>query len=607
MINSIIQRLDNLIEINFVEKKDYISCQVMYSINNIEWNAAAIYPAIESEFLFNGCDFLWSQGQEDGVVRLYNKDDYKIYWNYVLNIPFYIGKVYIKIIFVTEGSIYEDLKDIDIKDVGVLYFADWETYLGKNGSYDPNENENKWHIIKNKPFNYICMKFKTFLPKIKIPVNCEGFYDIYIGMKTGTPKFLIRTENNYFERLICGGLGMSLYKSNFACKPNKEIYWSSSYFDCSTNSYIEIAQLQETINSFQDMGKISYIKLVPIEKNKIHFCTHYAGTQSNKKLYTGELILYYEPYSYTLHGFHDAESMNTIMLEEFIRMNPTEITCQTVRIGAKCLHHSKFLERNNKPARTDENTIIDDPAKLAQNCDILEESIKHIKEYIKDKNVHLSSNIGMNSPYAWLPELSEKFTRDHPELLLNGYFDYKRREVQEYALQIIYEIIDDYDVDGMVFDYMRSYNNQTVETLVDIIKKTKERLNKKEIKTGEKLELKVRIPADQVIYCKAMQICVENGYIDGIIPSNVATSEPLPPLKHYKEMCKGTKVKVYGCIDGWKHNLGNDPRAGSLDFAHTPNDIMQYMNHYNNERADGIFMYQGDQFTPNPYINALFK
>ncbi|WP_158302249.1 hypothetical protein [Paenibacillus mesophilus] len=42
-----------------------------------------------------------------------------------------------------------------------------------------------------------------------------------------------------------------------------------------------------------------------------------------------ELILYYEPYSYALHGFHDAKSMNEIMLEEFLRMNPHEITCQT--------------------------------------------------------------------------------------------------------------------------------------------------------------------------------------------------------------------------------------------------------------------------------------
>jgi hypothetical protein len=648
MIRSILQRSDNLIEINLIDRNDYISCQVMYSTDNITWNTAAIYPDINSEFILNGCDFLWSQGQEDGVVRLYDKDNYSIYWNYILDISFYTGKIYIKIILITEKNIYEDNKDICIKDVGVVYLSDWEGYLGEKGSCNPKEDEDKWYIAESKPFNFIGMKYKKFLPDIKIPVNFEGCYDIYIGMKTGAPVFLIRTEDSYFERLICGGSSMSLYKSNFAGKSNKEIYWKSSCFSRSSNSYIEISQLQETINSFQDMGNISYIKLVPNKGNnnfsnkdnyskdigksfinlniysnsdvssnedentnsdKYRTETHsninaYSNNndKEKEKLYPGELILYYEPYSYTLHGFHNAESMNNIMLEEFVRMNPKEITCQTVRIGSKCLHHSKFLERNDKAARTDLNTIIDDPAKLAQNCDILKESIK----YIQGRGIRLTANIGMNRPYIWSPEISEKFTSDNTELLLDGYFDYKRNEVQEYALRIIYEIIDNYDIDGMFFDYMRSYNNQTVESLVHTIKMTKGRLNEKGVSSGKKLELKARIPADQIIYYQAMKICVENGYIDGIVPSNIVTSEPLPPVKHYIEVCKGTGTKVYGCIDGWKYTLGGDPRAGSMDFTHTPKDIIRYFNHYNQEGVDGVFIYQADQITANPYTSSLF-
>lgn len=618
MINSICQRSDNLIEIKLEEKSDYISCKVMYSIDNNNWYAASIYPGIDSNFILNGCDLLWIQAQEDGIVRLHNKVDSTIYWNYILNIPGYTGHLYLKVMFLIEKELYEDIKEIDIVDKGVIYLSDWKLYLGENASSNPSENEDKWQIVNSKPFDFVKMKHKKKLPPINIPVCTsvkEGYYDIYIGTKSGSAEFLIRTGNNNPERIITGGTSMSLYKSNYAGKSNKEIYWKRELLGTESNNNIEISQLQETYNSFQDMGSISYVKLVPVEeKNDYEIsCKNNDFDKKNRQtnmkgFFTDDIILYYEPYSYTLHGIHDGDSMNRIMLEEFIRLNPSEITCQTMRIGSKCLHNSKFIEKFDKAARTDENTIIDDPIKLAQNCDILEETVKYIKQR-KDaysNNIKLTANIGMNRPYLRLPEISEKFTTENPVLLKGGYFDYTKPEVQEYAIRIIYEFIDEYDIDGMFFDYMRSYNNQTVESIIYIIKTTKERLNQKAARVGKNLELKARIPADQIVYYQAMKVCIENGYIDGVVPSNLVTSEPLPPVKHYLELAKDTKTKVYGCIDGWKYTMGSDPRAGALEMANTPDDIEKYFKHYENEGVDGIFIYQADQFSANPYINKLF-
>jgi len=112
-------------------------------------------------------------------------------------------------------------------------------------------------------------------------------------------------------------------------------------------------------------------------------------------------------------------------------------------------------------------------------------------------------------------------------------------------------------LDGMFFDYMRSYNNQTVESLVHTIKMTKGRLNEKGVSSGKKLELKARIPADQIIYYQAMKICVENGYIlMELFRQILLQVNRCRRLSIILEVCKGTGTKVYGCIDGWKYTLG---------------------------------------------------
>ncbi|MDF2816002.1 MAG: hypothetical protein K0Q81_2202, partial [Paenibacillus sp.] len=136
---------------------------------------------------------------------------------------------------------------------------------------------------------------------------------------------------------------------------------------------------------------------------------------------------------------------------------------------------------------------------------------------------------------------------------------------------------------------------------------TRARLSEKEAITGRKMELKVRIPAVHPEYFKAMGLCVKERLLDGIIPSNFMTSQPSPPIEHYVYLCAGTETRVYGCIDGWKWLAGIDQKAGAWTMAHTPSDLIKAYSNYEKKAADGIFIYQADLITANPYLNDLFS
>lgn len=647
MIDSIKARKDRLVEIRLADAKRerLISCEASFASDGENWRPAAIYPDLSGDFALDGNTFVWNQAVAMGIVRLSDAPA-AIYWNSYLNLGAYTGDVRLRLVFLTEDGEYEEQRSVRLDQSDAVYLQDWTRYLGDDGTANPREGDGKWKLGKGRTGPFVSMAFHEKLPPLRIPVQVEGWYDIYFGTPGGSLRFLVRAGSAPCARVVTP----LLTAGHQAGKADQEIYWTRAYLN---HDEIEIVQLQETIVSHYDFGKLAYVKLVPAAReqaaesmkgttagmsSQAFACDGGSGSEGDISELAGrnsdsgsdsgiagnskggdrheadgerafaplssrprELILFYEPYSYSLHGFHDAESMNGVMLEEFLRLRPTEITCQTVRIGMKSLHHSRLVERLNEPAVTDFKTVIDDPVKLVANCDILRETAS----YARSRGVRLTANIGMNRPYLWNKPLSEAFVRQNPHLVKDGDLDYGDPEVRRYALGIIEEIVLDYEVDGLVFDYMRHFKNQTVESLVETISTTKAYMRQKERLTGAKLELKVRVPADQAVYYRALQLCAERGDVDGIIPSNLLTSEPLPPIAHYMRLKRDTGVKVYGCIDGWKHYLASEPRAGAMLLPHSPSDIRRYVAAYDKLGVDGLFIYQADELSGNPYLNKL--
>ena len=581
---SVSQTGDKFLKIEFTEPAKRVSCEIRYCCDGENFLPASLYRSVKLDEEESGSQFLWSEAQARGIARLDGRIT-AVYWNPYLNISDYTGAVKLQIICVNnDASVEEITVDMVLDDCGVVYLSHWQSRsINSDGRLT-----DEWRAFDGDVEAYNKTEF-VLESVLRIELPAKGEYDIFLGFAGRVGRYMLKLDREeHFQRFITAGHTMLQYPDGYHSKPNKEIFWKR----CQLNgNFLEISPLKETTCSFHHFGSVPYVKLVPAGKS--------CRTELAESLPDREVILYYEPYSYTLHGFHDTATMNSVMLSEFMAVKPTEISCQVCRIGMKTLHDSEIIAKLDTPANTDENVVVDDPPKLAQAGDILAESVK----YMQSSPIKLSVNIGMNRPYLWLKEISDRFTLENPQLIKGGCFDYTLPEVMAYAKSIIGELIDNYDVQGVIFDYMRSYHNQTVETLVETAKFAKEKLMAK----GGNRELKMRIPADDPTYFRAMEISVAKRYVDGIIPSNLVSTRPLPPVKHYLSLCKDSETKVYGCIDGWLACTDGDSRAGNLGYAVRRRDFVEAWHHYCAAGVDGIFIYQADNYTANPYVKPLLE
>lgn len=599
MIETVRQTDYHLVEIRLRPGRSYAACRIQCSRDGDSWRPASLYADLDPESVLNGNTFLWNDGQTIGTVRLEGQNDPCLYWNPYIQLGEYEGFVKLKASFITTEGSYEEECGLDIGRKGVLFVADWRRRTENLPDGTPIPESRRWDVVPAMPGSALSLKKKDKddeLPlPLQIPLPAEGLYDIYFGIAKGGLRCLVKIGDEPYSRFEGNG---SRYTAGPEGKYNVELYWARRRL--SIGDRLEIAATHRTAGGHHDFGYLSYVKLVPCPEPDAAPANSSAARYGRRQI--DDLILYYEPLSYAvISGIHDADTMNRHMLEEFLRLKPREVACQTARIGSKVLHRSEFLESYDMAAKADDNTVNDDFVKLAHNCDILQETL----QYARGRDVRITSCIGMNRPYLWNPTFSEKFTREHPELIRGSDFDYASPEVREYALRLIGELIDSYDLDGLVLDYMRHCLHQTPETLVDVIGRTKRMLDRKDRLDGKKRELKVRFPANQWHYYKGLEACVRDRFVDGLIPSNLNTTFPLPAVEPYLNMCRGTGIKVYGCIDGWTAFLSSDPRIGAMTMHHTPKQLAEAIDAYTARGVDGIFVYQGDQFTANPYLSPI--
>lgn len=611
MIRAVGQTGQDLVEIRFTPRADYVACQVEYSLDGSPWASASLYPDLMPETVLNGCDFLWEQAQTLGTLRLQGRDDLICYWNPYLDVGSAAGSVRLKVIFLTEAGCYEDEAAMVLRSPRCVYLYDWAAYAGAAKDTDILHSS-RWDVVPGPVGAMVGLKTKRWVAPLVVPLPVMGRYRIVFGVARGGLRCLAKLGDEPYARIMANG---GRYQGAPEGKTNVELVWREA--EIGSNCRLELSQLQETVEGHESFGWLSYIKLVPCHREEAGSFSvseaagavgPSAGADTGAEdvgegLLRGlDVILYYEPYSYALHGIHTPERLNGIMLEEFLRVKPQEIACTTVRVGMKAMHRSRFLESVNAAAVTDANATTADPVKLAASGDVLAETVLAAS----GRGVRLTACVGMNRPYLWNPALSERFTREHPSYVVDGDFDYRIPEVRDYALRILEELVHGYDIDGLVLDYMRHYRHQTAGTLVEVIRGARRLLAERERRDGVRRELKVRVPADQLHYYDALWRCIKAGDVDGVIPSNLLTTLPLPPVEHYVDLCRGTGVRVYGCIDGWKWKSASDPRAGAITLHHTPQDVRKAVQAYRERGVDGIFFYQADHFTGNLHLQKLF-
>lgn len=182
--------------------------------------------------------------------------------------------------------------------------------------------------------------------------------------------------------------------------------------------------------------------------------------------------------------------------------------------------------------------------------------------------------------------LTARFWMEHQDLTINkadpsvkswpGFLlDFTHREVREYRMAQIRELVDRYAADGLELDFTRHYQyfppgKQRPELLTAMVAETRRLLDQRARRTGKPLFLIVRTPGslnrirpDEGFvtgwYCQGkcpLDLCQEQGLdvvrwmkeglVDYVVPSNTSRAMCLDmPIHDFVEAAKGTRCQVY--------------------------------------------------------------
>ena len=155
-----------------------------------------------------------------------------------------------------------------------------------------------------------------------------------------------------------------------------------------------------------------------------------------------------------------------------------------------------------------------------------------------------------------------KFYLENPSWHLDefpGGMDYKHEEVRQAVLAFVKELLEQHDVDGIEFDYMRSCHvfssSEAVENtplLTTFMRETRKHLDEAAKKRSrERLLLGVRIP-QTIDECTALGFDLatwcQEGLVDYLCPSDFLYTDFNIQVEDFVRMTEGTECKVYPTV-----------------------------------------------------------
>ena len=204
----------------------------------------------------------------------------------------------------------------------------------------------------------------------------------------------------------------------------------------------------------------------------------------------------------------------------------------------------------------------------------------------REAGLEFFPRVRMNEHYSKDPSAVDagRFRREHPELLIGrpgeeipkGTIDWDIRtgldfayqEVRDYIFAITTELFERFDVDGVEMDFNRhptffrreeSYQNRYLMT--DLVKRVKERMKQVSAEKGREIELAVRVPPT-IADSTRIGLDVVEWMDDGLVDIVVAGKGSIPfemPIREFVEAAEGTGIPVYGCIEGLKPIIDENP------------------------------------------------
>lgn len=198
----------------------------------------------------------------------------------------------------------------------------------------------------------------------------------------------------------------------------------------------------------------------------------------------------------------------------------------------------------------------------------------------REAGVQFFPRVRMNSHYDVEPSLPGygKFRREHRELLIGrpgedlpvGSTEYGIRtglnyvfpEVRRYMANIICELFERFDVEGVEMDFMRhpaffrteqAYQNRYLIT--DLLRHVRDRMKKVSTARNRAIELAVRVPPTLADSAR-IGLDVARWMAEGLVDVVVAGGGFIPyetPLEEFVGAAAGRGIRVYGCIEATRH------------------------------------------------------
>ncbi len=243
-------------------------------------------------------------------------------------------------------------------------------------------------------------------------------------------------------------------------------------------------------------------------------------------------------------------------------------------------------------------------------CDQVRHRGKRTLASIRMSDVHHASGI-----YEFL---SPQFMRDHPEWRIRKAdgspdvaMDYTHEGVRAHRLAIFTELAENYDIDGLELDFMRSCRFFAPEEakakrgiLTDFVGEIRAMLDRVAQERGrESFILGVRMPPS-LAECPALgldpETWIKAGWIDYVAPSDFMWLDYGTRVEDFAKLCADTDCGVYPCLNPFAaewvdHRAINGYATNPVNFNRrvffSEEHIRGLMRNYHAWGADGIYSF----------------
>lgn len=222
---------------------------------------------------------------------------------------------------------------------------------------------------------------------------------------------------------------------------------------------------------------------------------------------------------------------------------------------------------------------------------------------------------------SFIPDEMPTFKVEHPEWMIGEQkygnvtsfktaLNFAVPEVRELKFQVIKELFEKYEFDGLEIDFLRSSpyflpgtEEKNAHLLTELLERTRTHLNARSKQLGRPIRLAVRVN-ESLRSCDLdgfdVATWIDRGLVDIVtLGSGVIDIE----VEEFKKLAEGKNVHVYPCLYGWPSRY--NPISAELASGIALN--------YHAQGADGIYLFNWFPHTANnsentgPYMAGLLK